>query len=84
MLKSGILKFFRNLVFLTFFEYLIRYRKVKKEAVREMAVEGEKDYGRNYRTKRDLRVNIHRDREALRHIKLQRKDMKQRTEIVQR
>ena len=34
--------------------------------------------------KRGLRVNIHRDREALRHIKLQRKDMKQRTEIVQR
>ena len=28
-----------------------RYKKVKKEAVREMAVEGEKDYGRNYRTK---------------------------------
>ena len=51
VLKPGILKFFRNLVFLTFFEYLIRYRKVKKEAVREMAVEGEKDYGRNYRTK---------------------------------
>lgn len=49
-----------------------------------MAVEGEKDYGRNYQNKRDLRVNIHRDREALRHIKLQRKDMKQRTEIVQR
>ena len=50
-MKPSILKFFRNLVFLTFFEYLIRYRKVKKEAVREMAVEGEKDYGRNYRTK---------------------------------
>ena len=57
---------------------------MKKEAVREMAVEGEKDYGRNYRTKGICGVNIHRDREALRHIKLQRKDMKQRTEIVQR
>ena len=50
-MKPGILKSFHNLVFLTFFEYLIRYRKVKKEAVREMAVEGEKHYGRNYRTK---------------------------------
>ena len=47
VLKPGMLKLFSIFLFLTFLEYISRYKKVKKEAVREMAVEGEKDYGRN-------------------------------------